>query len=357
MKVTLGALVLLLGWGYVGLAGVSLLMNILQTLWLYGLLRRTLFVPEWKWDWPLQKWMFSNSGPLMINHLLATIFWRIDLWILRPLAGSAAIGLYSVGLKYLDGLNIIPSVFTMAVFPLMSRYARRDQEGSGGSDNLLRAYILCLRLLVIVCLPIAMVTTLVARDLIYLVGGAEYLDVTETFHFLGHALTVPWGGSALALRVIIWSIPIGFVNSITQYVLIAVHQQRYLTKAFVIGVIFNVVGNLIFIPGFGYIGAAVVTILSEFSLLFPFYASVKRHVGVVPWWSIFWGPAVALGLMGVVAYGLVGVGLNAWLAAAIGLVGYGVGLMVTGVFQQRDMMVVIQALPIRKVGERKLGVG
>ncbi|MCB0126782.1 MAG: oligosaccharide flippase family protein, partial [Caldilineaceae bacterium] len=41
MKVTLGALVLLLGWSYVGLAAVSLAMNIVQTLWLYGLLRRT----------------------------------------------------------------------------------------------------------------------------------------------------------------------------------------------------------------------------------------------------------------------------------------------------------------------------
>ena len=52
------------------------------------------------------------------------------------------------------------------------------------------------------------------------------------------------------------------------------------------GVSFNVVGNLIRIPIFGYVGAAVVTILSEFSLLFPFYYSVRRNVGVVPWLRI-----------------------------------------------------------------------
>ena len=88
-----------------------------------SLLRITLFKPQWKWDWSLQRWMLRVSGPLMINHLLATIFWRIDVWILRPLAGAAAVGLYSIGLKYLDGLNIIPSMFTMAIFPLMSRFA------------------------------------------------------------------------------------------------------------------------------------------------------------------------------------------------------------------------------------------
>ncbi len=347
-KVTLGALVLLLGWGYVGLAAVSLAMNILQTLWLYGLLRRTLFVPEWRWDWGLQRWMLNNSGPLMINHLLATIFWRIDLWILRPLAGSAAVGLYSVGLKYLDGLNIIPSVFTMAIFPLMSRYAKRDQDS--GSANLLRAYVLSLRLLVLVCLPIAMIISLVARDLVYLVGGAEYLDVAETFHFFGREITVGWGGSALALRVIIWSIPIGFVNSVTQYVLIAVNQQRYLTRAFVIGVLFNIIGNLLLIPSFGYIGAAFVTILSEFSLLFPFYVSVRRHVGRVPWLSIVWGPLVAVTLMGISAYGLTMLGLNPWGAAGVSLISYVIVLTLTGVFRHRDMAVVWQALPLGGAG-------
>ncbi|MCB0132386.1 MAG: flippase, partial [Caldilineaceae bacterium] len=118
LKVTLGAAVLLAGFGFVGLAGTALVVNIVQVIWLYWLLRVTLFKPEWRWDWSLQRWMVRTSGPLMINHLLATIFWRIDVWILRPVAGAASVGLYSVGLKYLDGLNIIPSVFTMAVFPL-----------------------------------------------------------------------------------------------------------------------------------------------------------------------------------------------------------------------------------------------
>lgn len=345
IKVTLGALVLLLGWGYVGLAGVSLVMNLLQVLWLYGLLRRTLFQPQWRWDWPLQRWMMQMSGPLMINHLLATIFWRIDVWILRPLAGETSVGLYSVGLKYLDGLNIIPSVFTMAIFPLMSRYARSE------GNNLLRAYILSLRLLVIVCLPIAMATTFLARDLVYFLGGAQYLHIPETFRFFGY--TIPYlGGSDLALRLIIWSIPIGFVNSITQYVLIAVNQQRYLTKAFMIGVVFNIVGNLLVIPGFGYAGAALVTIFSEFSLLFPFYYGIKRHVGTVPWLSIFGGPVVATALMGGATVAMTSLGINLWLSVGLSVMIYLAALFYTGVFQQEEMAVLEKALPIQSWRQR-----
>ncbi|MEZ4559885.1 MAG: oligosaccharide flippase family protein, partial [Caldilineaceae bacterium] len=89
-KVTLGALVLLAGFGFVGLAGVSLVSNIVQVIWLFLLLRVTLFRPEWHWDGKLQRTMFLLSGPLMINHLLATIFWRIDVWILRPFRARPA---------------------------------------------------------------------------------------------------------------------------------------------------------------------------------------------------------------------------------------------------------------------------
>jgi O-antigen/teichoic acid export membrane protein len=113
------------------------------------------------------------------------------------------------------------------------------------------------------------------------------------------------GGADLAFQVIIWSIPIGFVNSVTQYVLIAVNQQHTLTRAFVLGVVFNVVGNFLLIPSFGYVGAATATILSEFSLLIPFYIMVRRHVGVVPWARVVAPPLISAAAMGAITYGLI----------------------------------------------------
>lgn len=337
LKVALGALVLLLGWGFVGLAWVSLVMNIVQLIWLYTLVRSTLFKPEWKWDASLQRWMFSTSGPLMLNHLLATIFWRIDVWLLRPLAGAVSVGLYSASLKYLDGLNIIPSTFTFAIFPLMARYAKKEGEG------LLRSYILSARLLLMVSLPLAMTITVLAEPLIYILGGAEFLNVPDTIQVLGREISYR-GGSALALQVIIWSIPIGFVNSVTQFVLIAVNQQGYLTKAFVLGVVFNVVGNLLMIPTFGYLGAAVVTILSEFSLLIPFYWSVKRHVGHVPWLDLIWRPLLAVLVMGIAMHLLIGAGINVWLALVPGGLAYLSVLALTGAFRGEEMGVILGRL-------------
>jgi O-antigen/teichoic acid export membrane protein len=255
------------------------------------------------------------------------VFWRIDLWILKPLAGAAAVGIYSAAVKYLDGINVIPSYFTLAIFPLMSRYAKDSR------DSLVRAYQLAIRLLVMVALPIAIVVTVLATPLIRILGGSAFLP-----------------DSAIALRILIWSIPVGFVNSVTQYVLIAVGQQRFLTRAFIIGVAFNLVANLIFIPQYGYQAAAVVTILSEFSLLFPFYYAVRRHVAPLPWVDLLWRQVVAAAVMAAVSLALMS--RSEWLAATLGVVVYLIMLVILGTFRNADMARIWQAMPFgRRSGE------
>jgi O-antigen/teichoic acid export membrane protein len=320
-KVALGALVLLppISAGFVGLAAVSLVMNIVQSIWLWIVLRRHIPLHLGALDRALQKAMLIASYPLMLNHLLASIFWRIDLWLLKPIAGAASVGIYSAGVKYLDGFNVIPSYFTLAIFPLMSRYAKDSHE------SLVRAYQLAIRLLVMVALPIAILVTVLATPLIRILGGAAFLP-----------------DSALALTLLIWSIPVGFVNSVTQYVLIAVGQQRFLTRAFVIGVSFNVIANLIMIPRFGFAGAAVATILSEWSLFFPFYYAVRRHVAPLPWIDLVWRQGVAAAGMALAALALRD---QPWIAAGASSLVYLALLLLLGAFRHPDIQRVLQVAP------------
>jgi O-antigen/teichoic acid export membrane protein len=332
-KVALGALVLLppFSAGFVGLAAVSLVMNMVQSLWLWTSLRRRIPLRLGGLDRALQRTMAIQAFPLMLNHLLASIFWRIDLWLLKPLAGTAAVGIYSAGVKYLDGFNVIPSYFTIAIFPVMSRYAKDSQE------SLMRAYRLAIRLLAMVALPIAISVTILATPLIRILGGSAFLP-----------------DSAVALTILIWSIPIGFINSVTQYALIAVGQQRFLTKAFVIGVTFNITANLILIPRFGYRGAAVVTILSEFSLFFPFYYAVRKHIAPLPWVDLLWRQAVAASGMGLTA---VAFAQSPWVATGAGLIVYAGLLVLLGAFRDPDIQRVLQVVPFLRRTRGPAGPG
>jgi O-antigen/teichoic acid export membrane protein len=127
-----------------------------------------------------------------------------------------------------------------------------------------------------VAVPLAVVTTFLAPAMIYILGGQEYL---------------PYG--AIALMIMVWSMPVGWINSVTNYVLIALGQQRALTRAFLIGLSFNVVANLIFIPIYGYPAAAVITVLSEIVEGIPFYITLNQTLAPIPWFRILWRPAVS----------------------------------------------------------------
>ncbi len=329
-RASLGVLVLLIGWGFVGLAAVSVVANIVSATIMGFLMMRHCFRPHLEWDPETGKWMMRTSFPLMINLLLATIFFRIDVLLLKPLKGDAVVGYYGAAYKYIDGLNIIPAYFTQAIFPMMSRFA------TSARDSLMRAYVLSLRLLLMVALPIAAGTPFIARGLILVLGGGEYLPDSE-----------------IALQLIIWFLPFSFINSVTQYVLIAIDQQGFLTKAFLIGVVFNIVANLLVIPAYSYKGAAVVTVLSEIVLLIPFYYSVRKHLGRLPWVSLFWKPAIASMVMAAVMWLLAD--LPWLLLIPVGAIIYLVVLALVGGFRQPDMDLLRALVPSERFRTRLSG--
>jgi O-antigen/teichoic acid export membrane protein len=323
-RVSVGALVLLLGWGIIGLAAASLVGNLVALALLGYIFVVKIFRPTLEPNRPLRKEMLAESLPLMLNHLLATIFFRIDVFILKPTWGDTSVGYYNAAYKYIDGINVIPQYFTLAIFPLMSRFA------SGSRESLIRAYILSLRLLLLLALPLAVGTPFVARELILFLAGERFVP-----------------DSVLVLQLLVWFLPFSFINQVTQYVLIAVNQQRHLTRAFIIGVLFNLVANLIFIPLYGYKAAAVTTILSEWALLIPFYRLVRQNLCPVPWLDVVWRPTAAAAVMGAALW-LIG-DVNFFATVAVAGLSYLGALAAVGGFTQADMAVLWRAMPLKRL--------
>jgi O-antigen/teichoic acid export membrane protein len=330
-RVTVGALVLILGWGIIGLAAASLLGNLVAFVVLGYILVSKIYRPTLESDRPLQRQMLAESLPLMINHLLSTIFFRIDVFILKPTWGDESVGFYNAAYKYVDGINIIPQYFTLAIFPLMSRFAADSRE------SLIRAYLLSLRLLLLLALPLAAGTPFIARELILFLAGERFLP-----------------DSVIVLQLLIWFLPFSFINQVTQYVLIAINQQRHLTRAFIIGVLFNLITNLIFIPFYGYRAAAITTVFSEWALLIPFYLLIRKNLCLVPWFDIVWRPTAAAAVMALVLWAVGDLNFLATVLLATAV--YFGSLALLGGFTQPDMRVIWRAVPLGRLRER-LGRG
>jgi O-antigen/teichoic acid export membrane protein len=335
LKVGLGATVLVVGWGFVGLAGVSVIVNVATVAVLLVLIRTEvpglgtghlplspqssalITAPAFSWK------LLSLSYPLMLNNLLNSVFYRVDSLMLKPMAGDRALGWYGTAYKFIDGLGIISSSFTLALFPLLSRYAQSSRE------SLARAFSLAIKLLLMVSLPIAVGTTLIAPEIILLFAGPDYLP-----------------HSAVALQVLIWFLPFSFLNGVTQYLLIAINQQRFITLSFLLATGFNLLANLLLIPAFGYLGAAATTVASEWILMIPFWRCVRRHLPSIPVAHLAWRPLLASAAMGLEVWALRDWSLPVAVLLAPPL--YGAALLALRSFDQEELALLTTMLPWRR---------
>ena len=321
LKVGFGVAALLMGYGFVGLAAVSILTNLI-TLALLTLLatRQFTLTGPWQIDWQLQRHMLRLGYPLMLIHLLQTIFISSDVILLRQINGEEVVGWYSSAYKWFNALQIVPSFFTLALFPIIAR------EVKNSLDSARRMYTMSLKLMLLLALPIAAVTAYLAFPLVRLVGGQEFL---------------PHG--AIALQLVIASIPIGWLNSVTNYILIALGLESKQPRAFTIAVAFNILTNLIFLPLFSYRAAAITTVLSEVVLLLLFHFFLRQKMPGVQWQKLLLRPLLLTVVM--LTTMLLGQQIHRILGLILGLITYPAGLILLRIITPAERQLLATLLP------------
>jgi O-antigen/teichoic acid export membrane protein len=190
----------------------------------------------------------------------------------RERASTLEVERYQAAYSFLNFVLLITPAVTLALFPRMARHAASDRP------RLASEYAFALKVLLVISVPIVALTVWFAPLLVSVLtaGKAEYLPE-----------------SAVALQILIFFLPLSFVNGVTQYVLIALDLQRLITRAFAATVVFNLGANLALVPLMGINGAALATILSEIVLLGPFLLWTGREIGRVPLVSLALKPLLA----------------------------------------------------------------
>ncbi len=322
----LGLAALFAGYGVIGLALAALIATFISAGAYHVSLRHLDIWPSWGISREQIWWFASVSWPLLLNALLLNLFFRVDVFVIQAAQGDAALGTYDAAYKFVNMLIILPAYFTLAIFPILSRMAAQQ------NGQLLQGFREASRFLLIIAWPITIGTIFLAPWMIRVLGGEAFLPE-----------------SANVLRVIIWFLPLSFVNGVIQYTLIAANQQRTISVAFAIAVGFNFVANLILVPIYGYMAAAAITIVTEFVLFAPLTFFMKKHIGTPHWFGLFARPTIAGLGMGAVCAGAISlVGLVPGLA--IGTIAYAGFLVLAGAIGQRDLVILRQLLD-RKSGE------
>lgn len=217
-------------------------------------------------DWGYWKKIFWEALPIFIVSMLGLIYFKIDTIMLSLLKTSEDVGIYGPPYKVVEILILFPAIFMGNVFPVVTHYIYSQDS------RLQSAFQKAFDFLLITALPVVVGIIFVAQRVIRIVAGPEFV----TAHTIPPVFGIP-ATSSFALQILIIAVGISFLSHLFGYLIIALGKQTKMILPNLFLVVFNVGLNLILIPRISYIGAAIVTVLTETFVVFLYWWVMHRH--------------------------------------------------------------------------------
>lgn len=241
--VILSMVTVLLQGGVVHLLAVRVLLNAVGLAVSLLLIDRRLEPIKWSFDFPFALKILKSSFPFALFRLFGTVYTDIDTVMLSSMRGYVVTGWYAAGYKILRVFSFIPGSVFPVVLQALSKFSRESRP------QMILTLSRGVKYLLMISLPIAGGTCILAPQIIFLLYGPAY------------------EGAIPALRILIWSLVFIFLNSVLNASIAAVDQERKGSRILFYGALASGLSNLVVIPPFGHVGAAATTVLAE-SLIF-----------------------------------------------------------------------------------------
>jgi len=179
-------------------------------------------------------------APRRLFVVLSSIYYRLDTVMLSALKGNVEVATYAIAISLVKIAAMFHNPLNKALFPFLTREHAKDPT------TLVKAHNTSIKVLTAISLPGAVLGTVLAPVLIPAVYGAGY-----------------WGAAG-GTQVLVWSLPVLYISMFTMTVLLVGGQQKLLPLSVLAGATANCILNWLFIPGYGYLGAAVATTAARF---------------------------------------------------------------------------------------------
>jgi len=232
--------------------------------------------------------------------------------ILARLKPPDDVGQYGAGYRFLEAFTVVPTMIMSVLAPVL---ARSFMEGPG---VLQRRYGLAMHLVSVVAIGVSVGGAMTAWRVLPALPGFGAYD-----------------GGGVALAILSPAAGLILVGTIVQGALIAAHRQQRLLRISAAGLAFNLLLNLVLIPPYSYVGAAIATTATEVLLVALSVREVRLRL-TLRWplarlWPVL-GAAVAMAAAITATYTL-----NPFLQVAIALVVFTGALAVTGGLRPNDL--------------------
>jgi len=278
---------------------------------------------KFEFDWSVWKKILQITWPIAISIAFNLVYFKADTIILSLVRSQAEVGIYGAPYRVLEIMTNFIYMFMGIIFPILTLYWAEKKW-----EDFKNIFQQTFNFIVILAVPMVFGTLFVAKDLMLLIAGPEFAE------------------SGLVLQIIIFATFIIFINSLFGYTIVVINKQKQMVWAYVFVAIVSLIGYLILIPKYGYLGAAGFTIVAE-ALIFLFnFIMTTKTIKFMPKCNIFWktiGASIVMSGFLILFYGQ-----NVILVIAVAAVVYTITLYL---FKGIDKKLVFEIIKLK--GEQK----
>lgn len=217
-------------------------------------------------DAEYMKYLIKISLPYWVALFLSVIYFKIDVILISLIEtwvkADISIALYSLPMKIIEVLMVIWVFFLNSILPWLSEYFKDDNKDK--INNLIKSSF---RFLFSFSIIVLILWILFWKDIISLIATSDYLNSQV------HKYT-----SYDAFVVVLFALLFNFISSLFNYIFIASKNEKILLHINIIITIINIIWNILLIPKYSFMWAAIVTLFSQIILFFLWFYYSKKII-------------------------------------------------------------------------------
>ncbi len=236
---------------------------------------------KFKLEFDLSIWkdIMKKSWPLAVTIMLNLVYLKGDILILSLVKPQSHVGIYGASYKVVDVLIILPFMFAGIALPILTSHW---VKGSFGHFS--RVIQKSFNFMLILAIPLVIGTQFLAGNIMVLIAGDEFI------------------ASGQVLQILIGAAGLIFVAVIFSHAIVAIDRQKKTIIAYVFTSITSLIGYIILIPEYSYLGAAWMSVYSELVVaLFSIYY-VWKFTKFIPNFKVGLKAFCSAAVMAVVLY-------------------------------------------------------
>lgn len=200
--------------------------------------------------------LFRGASTLFLGTIAVSLYTNLNSIMVGALGTMEAVGFFTTGNKVVSLVMTIITAVTSTIIPRMSYLV-----GNGKEEEAVFLQKKTINLLNYMSLPMIAGLVILAKPIILVFSGEEFLPSVIVLQILSFLLIViPWS-SFLGLQI-----------------LYPIRKEKYGNYAVIIGALVNLVLNFFLIPRYAYVGVAVSVVCAETVITLAHYIFAMKYM-------------------------------------------------------------------------------